>query len=89
MPYVWTAQALGHLSGNDKGIMWCHQVTPAVKAEMGRTLKDMQGRQVGTAKRSSDAAATTTGLASVAAAVAASKRDRSSLSSGRLVLVGG
>ena len=72
--------ALGQLSG----IMWCRQVTPAVNAEMGQILKDMQGRKITTAKRSSDAAATATGLASAAAAVAALNRNRarSSLSSG-------
>jgi len=82
MPYVWTAQVLGHLSGSEKGIMWCRQVTPAIKAEVLQTLKDTQGKKVVTAKRPSDAAATATGLASAAAAVAASKRARSSLSSG-------
>jgi len=54
MPYVWTAQVLEHLSGSDKGIMRCHQVTPAVKAEMRQILKDMQGKKVATAKRSSE-----------------------------------
>jgi len=78
MQYAWAAQVLGRLSGNDKGIIWCRQVTPAVKAEMGQVLKDMQGRKVAIAKRSSDTAATATGLASAAAAVAASKRTRSS-----------
>ena len=48
----------------------------------GQILKDTQGRKVVKAKRSSDAAATATGLDSAAAAVAASKRARSSLSSG-------
>ena len=49
----------------------------------------MQGKKVVTAKRPSDAAATTTGLASAAAAVAAPKLARSSLSSGRPVPVDG
>ena len=89
MQYAWAAQVLGRLSGNDKGIIWCRQVTPAVKAEMGQVLKDMQGRKVAIAKRSSDTAATATGLASAAAAVAASKRARSSLSSGPDVGAGG
>ena len=89
MPYVWTAQVLGHLSGSEKGIMWCRQVTPAIKAEVLQTLKDTQGKKVVTAKRPSDAAATATGLASAAAAVAASKRARSSLSSGPDVGAGG
>ena len=79
MPCVWTAQVLGHLLGSDKGIMWCRQVTPAVKAEMGQILKDAQGKKVVTAKRPSDAAATAIGLASAAATVAASKRARSSV----------
>ena len=89
MPYVWTAQVLRHLSGNDKSIMWCRQVTPAVKAEMGKILKDTQGKKVVTAKRPSDTAATAAGLASAAAAVAASKRARSSLSPGPDVGAGG
>ena len=71
MPYVRTAKVLAHLSSNDKGITWCRQVTPAVKAEMGKILKDTQGKKVVTAKRPSDTAATAAGLASAAAAVAA------------------
>jgi len=82
MPYVRTAKVLAHLSSNDKGITWCRQVTPAVKAEMGQILKDMQDKRRATAKRSYDAAAATTGLASAAAAVAASKSAHFSLSSG-------
>jgi len=56
---------------------------------MGQVLKDAQGKKVVTAKRPSDAAATATGLASAATAVAASKRARSSLSSGPDIGAGG
>jgi len=76
---------LGHLSGNDKGISWCRSVTPAVKGEMAQILKDATDKKAGASKRSSDAAANTTGLATSAAAVAASKRSRASLSSGPVV----
>jgi len=55
---------------------------------MGQVLKDKQGKRMVTAKRSSDAAATATG-ASAATAVAASKRARSSPSSGPDVGAGG
>ena len=76
---------MGHLSGNDKGISWCRSVTPAVKGEMAQILKDATDKKAGASKRSSDAAANTTGLATSADAVAASKRSRASLSSGPVV----
>jgi len=76
---------LGHLSGSNKGISWCRSVTPAVKGEMAQILKDATDKKAGASKRSSDAAANTTGLATSAAAVAASKRSRASLSSGPVV----
>ena len=76
---------MGHLSGNDKGISWCRSATPAVKGEMAQILQDATGKKAGASKRSSDAAVITTGLATGAAAVAASKRSRASLSSGQVV----
>ena len=80
---------MGHLSGNDKGISWCRSVTPAVKGEMAQILQDATDKKAGASKRSSDAAANSTGLATSAAAFAASKRSRASLSSGPVVGPGG
>jgi hypothetical protein len=56
---------------------------------MAQILQDATDKKAGASKRSSDAAANTTGLATSAAAVAASKRSRASLSSGPAVGPGG
>ena len=52
---------------------------------MAQILKGATDKKAGASKRSSDAAVITTGLATGAAAVAASKRSRASLSSGQVV----
>ena len=56
---------------------------------MAQVLQDAIDKKAGASKRSSDAAANVTGLATSAAAVAASKRSRASLSSGPVVGPGG
>ena len=56
---------------------------------MAQVLQDAIEKKAGASKRPSDVAASATGLATSAAAVAASKRSRASLSSGPVVGPGG